>query len=450
MHVHILGICGTLMGSIAMLARDQGHTVTGSDENVYPPMSTQLEQAGVDIANGYSADSIPDSADMVIVGNANLRRGNPALEAVLNARTPYTSGAEWLGRYLLKNRWVIAVAGTHGKTTTTSMIAWVLESAELSPGFLIGGVPQNFGQSSRMGHEPFFVIEADEYDTSYFDRRSKFLHYHPQTLVLNNLEFDHADIFDDLEAIKYQFHLLLRSIPGDGLVIHPHNDTHLLDVIDRGCWTPRLTTGSEQLSAQALTEDYSALAIHLDGKAVGEIHWGLSGRHNASNALSAIAAARHAGVSAETSCEALSAFSGVKRRLEVLHKAQGITIYDDFAHHPTAIKSTLQGLRARVKDDTIIAVIEPASHTMKKGTHAETLAESTAGADEVLWFQTDKVAWDMSMLENSTSRLISDHITLIRTVVERARCHSGNLHIVIMSNGPFGRAHREIVQSLRA
>ena len=450
MHVHILGICGTLMGSIAMLARDQGHTVTGSDENVYPPMSTQLEQAGVDIANGYSADSIPDSADMIIVGNANLRRGNPALEAVLNARTPYISGAEWLGRYLLKDRWVIAVAGTHGKATTTSMIAWVLESAGLSPGFLIGGVPQNFGQSSRLGHEPFFVIEADEYDTSYFDRRSKFLHYHPQTLVLNNLEFDHADIFDDLEAIKYQFHLLLRSIPGDGLVIHPHNDTHLLDVIDRGCWTPRLITGSEHLYAQALKKDYSALAIQLDGKAVGEIHWGLSGRHNANNALSAIAAARHTGVSAEISCEALSAFSGVKRRMEVLHKAQGITIYDDFAHHPTAIKTTLQGLRARVKDDTIIAVIEPASHTMKKGTHAETLAGSTAGADEVIWFQPDNVAWDMSRLENNKSRLISDHTTLIRTVVERARSHSGNLHIVIMSNGSFGGAHREIVQGLRA
>ena len=449
MHVHILGICGTLMGSIAMLAKAQGHVITGSDDQLYPPMSTQLDKAGIDISEGYSANSVPNSVDMVIVGNANLKRGNPALEAVLDSRTPYISGAEWVGRYLLKDRWVIAVAGTHGKTTTTSMIAWILESAGLSPGFLIGGVPQNFGQSSRLGHEPFFVIEADEYDTSYFDRRSKFLHYHPQTLVMNNLEFDHADIFDDLEAIKQQFHLLLRSVPGNGLVIHHHDDIHLRDVIDRGCWTPQLTIGSNQLSAEALADDCSTFTISLDGKATGKIHWGLSGLHNVNNALSAIAAARHAGVSAEVSCDALSGFGGVKRRMEVLHKEPGLTIYDDFAHHPTAIRATLQGLRARVKDETIMAVIEPASHTMKKGVHAETLAESTEGADEVIWFQPHHISWDMSRLENTKSRLISDHSSMIRVVVERARNQSDSLHIVIMSNGSFDGAHQEIIQGLR-
>ena len=450
MHVHILGICGTLMGSIALLAREQGHTVTGSDENVYPPMSTQLADAGIDIASGYSPDSVPASADMVVIGNANLRRGNPAVEAVLNARTPYTSGAEWLGRHLLKDRWVIGVAGTHGKTTTTSMIAWILEHAGLSPGFLIGGVPQNFGRSSRLGKEPFFVIEADEYDTSYFDRRSKFLHYQPRTLVLNNLEFDHADIFADLDAIKYQFHLLLRSIPSEGLVIHPHDDDHLQMVIEQGCWTPRMTTGTDSLSAQHLVSDSSAFSVQISGKTVGEVHWELTGVHNVSNALSAVAAARHTGVPPDLACEALSSFVGVKRRMEILHKAGDLTIYDDFAHHPTAIKTTLDGLRARVGSEKIIAVIEPASHTMKRGTHAETLGTSSRSADQTLWFQPENVAWDMTNLSGDDNKLINNHPDLVAQVVEIARHQAGKLHIVIMSNSSFKDIHQEIIQRLHS
>ncbi len=448
MHIHILGICGTLMGSIALLAREKGHAVTGSDENVYPPMSTQLAKSGIEIAVGYSENSIPNTTELVIIGNANLRRGNPAVEAVLNSGITYTSGAEWLSRYLLKDRWVIAIAGTHGKTTTSSMIAWILEYAGLSPGFLIGGVPQNFGQSSRLGQDPFFIIEADEYDTSYFDRRSKFLHYRPRTLVLNNLEFDHADIFDNLEEIKSQFHLLLRSIPSEGLVIHPHTDTHLLDVISRGCWSSQLATNTEQFYARPTTEDYSSLKIFLESKEVAEIQWTLSGQHNVRNALSAIAAARHVGVSADISCEALSAFSGVKRRMEVLYANDGITIYDDFAHHPTAIKTTLEGLRARVGEEQIVAVIEPASHTMKKGTHAETLLASSTDADETLWFRPNDIAWDMSRVENARNQLLDDHGNIVKTVIERIRNCSGKLHVVIMSNGSFGGIHEQIAESL--
>ena len=283
MNIHILGICGTLMGSIALLARELGHQVTGTDENVYPPMSTQLENAGIRLSTGYTAECIPTGTELVIVGNANLPRGNAALEAVMNRRIAYTSGAEWLGRYLLPDRWVIAVAGTHGKTTTTSMISWILEYAGLNPGFLIGGIPHNFEQSSRLGNGPFFVIEADEYDTSYFDRRSKFLHYRPRTLVMNNLEFDHADIFENLDAIKAQFHLLLRSVPSEGLVIHPEDDANLLDVIEQGCWTPTLTIGGEQLNAKLHSEDGSNFTVVLKGKPKGDVSWSMTGNHNISN-----------------------------------------------------------------------------------------------------------------------------------------------------------------------
>lgn len=449
MHVHILGICGTLMGSIALLARQQGHTVTGTDENVYPPMSTQLEEAGISLSEGYRADSVPRDTDLVIVGNANLPRGNPALEDVLNRQVPYTSGAEYLGRYLLQDRWVIAVAGTHGKTTTTSMISWILDQAGLNPGFLIGGVPRNFEQSSRLGSDPFFVIEADEYDTSYFDRRSKFLHYRPRTLVLNNLEYDHADIFEDLDAIKNQFHLLLRSVPGEGLVIHPANDENLKDVISRGCWSEQLQTGTSQFLASALTPDHSELEISISGQVVGKINWSLTGKHNAANALAAMAAARHIGVSPRVACEALSAFESVKRRMEVIHEARDLTIYDDFAHHPTAIRTTLAGLRARVKDARILAVIEPASHTMKKGTHETTLQGSATDADEVIWFRPETINWDMSALETSNSAVIDSVDQLIDEAVGRIRSCKGDLHVVIMSNGSFQGASQRIVANLR-
>jgi UDP-N-acetylmuramate: L-alanyl-gamma-D-glutamyl-meso-diaminopimelate ligase len=449
MHVHILGICGTLMGSIALLAREQGHKVTGADENVYPPMSTQLSDAGINLIDGYFDDALIKTADIIVIGNANLRRGNPAVEAVLNGEKPYTSGAEWLGRYLLKDRWVIAVAGTHGKTSTTSMIAWILDSAGLSPGFLIGGVPQNFGNSSRLGKAPFFVLEADEYDTSYFDRRSKFLHYQPRTLVLNNLEFDHADIFKDLDEIKNQFHLLLRSVPSQGLIIHPHDDPNLNALLEQGCWTPRLTTGTESISAQHLAADCSNFSIQLKGETVGEIRWPLTGEHNVRNALSAVAAARHAGVSPDIACEALSAFTGVKRRMEVLYDDSILTLYDDFAHHPTAIKTTLEGLRAQVGNEKIIAVVEPASHTMRRGTHAETLGTSSQTADETIWFQPDNIAWDMSVLANERNKIVKDHKTLIETVLERIRYRKEKIHIVIMSNGAFGGIHSKIIEGLQ-
>ncbi len=455
MNIHILGICGTLMGSIALLARELGHQVTGTDENVYPPMSTQLENAGIRLSTGYTAECIPTGTELVIVGNANLPRGNPALEAVMNRRIAYTSGAEWLGRYLLADRWVIAVAGTHGKTTTTSMISWILEYAGLNPGFLIGGIPHNFEQPSRLGNGPFFVIEADEYDTSYFDRRSKFLHYRPRTLVMNNLEFDHADIFENLDAIKAQFHLLLRSVPSEGLVIHPEDDANLLDVIEQGCWTPTLTIGGEHLHAELHSEDGSNFTVVLEGKPKGDVSWSMTGNHNISNALSAIAAARHVGVSPEVACEALSAFEGVKRRMELIHSEltharPNLHIYDDFAHHPTAIDTTLAGLRNKVGRERILAIIEPASHTMKLGIHESTLANSARHADQTIWFQPASVKWDMQKLADGNMSLASDIEELVTRVVQEITTRHSNLHVVIMSNGAFSGFHKQLIEHIAA
>lgn len=455
MNIHILGICGTLMGSIALLARELGHQVTGTDENVYPPMSTQLENAGIKLSTGYTAECIPAGTELVIVGNANLPRGNPALEAVLNKGLAYTSGAEWMGRYLLADRWVIAVAGTHGKTTTTSMISWILEYAGLNPGFLIGGIPQNFEQSSRLGASPFFVIEADEYDTSYFDRRSKFLHYRPRTLVMNNLEFDHADIFKNLDAIKVQFHLLLRSVPGEGLVIYPDDDPNLQDVVAQGCWTSTLIIGGEQLQAVLHSEDGSNFSVVLEGQTKGDVAWSMTGNHNISNALSAIAAARHAGVSPEVACEALSGFAGVKRRMELIHSElteskPGLHVYDDFAHHPTAIEATLAGLRNKVGGDRILAIIEPASHTMKLGIHESTLASSARHADQTIWFQPANAKWDMQKLSQGNMSLASDIEKLVRTVAQEITTRSSNLHVVIMSNGSFSGFHTQLIERISA
>ena len=455
MHIHILGICGTLMGSIALLAKELGHQVTGTDENVYPPMSTQLENAGIKLSTGYTAECIPAGTELVIVGNANLPRGNPALETVMNRGIAYTSGAEWLGRYLLADRWVIAVAGTHGKTTTTSMISWILEYAGLNPGFLIGGIPQNFEQSSRLGADPFFVIEADEYDTSYFDRRSKFLHYRPRTLVMNNLEFDHADIFKNLDAIKAQFHLLLRSVPSEGLVIHPVDDANLQDVIAQGCWTPTLIIGGEQLHAVLHSEDGSKFSVVLEGQTKGDVSWPMTGNHNISNALSAIAAARHVGVSPEVACAALSGFAGVKRRMELIHSElsqskPGLHIYDDFAHHPTAIDTTLAGLRNKVGGERILAIIEPASHTMKLGIHESTLASSARHADQTIWFQPANVKWDMQQLSEGDVSLTSDIEELVRTVAQEITTRRSNLHVVIMSNGSFSGFHTQLIERISA
>ena len=454
MHLHILGICGTLMGSIALLARELGHQVSGCDENVYPPMSTQLENAGIALSTPYSAENVATDADLILIGNAGLPRGNSAVEAVLDEGLPYTSGAEWLGRYVLQNRWVIAAAGTHGKTTTSSMIAWILEYAGLKPGFLIGGVPSNFTESARIGSDPFFVIEADEYDTSYFDRRSKFLHYRPRTAVLNNLEYDHADIFPDLASIQNQFHLLLRTIPATGLIIHPKEDENLQSVFDLGCWTPRLSfaNGNDQnatFCAKLLRDDASQFEVTADGKEIGIVRWSLTGQHNMHNALAAIAAARHVGVKPQIASQALSEFLGVKRRMELIHDARGVRVYDDFAHHPSAISTTLDGLRRQVGREQILAIVEPGSHTMKKGTHETTLAQSVKLADQTIWFEPSNLCWDLATaVASQTTRVTRDIDEIIHWAVQFAS-ESQPAHIVLMSNSSFGGIQTNLVNHLR-
>jgi len=453
MKVHILGICGTLMGSIAQLAQQLGHEVEGSDENVYPPMSDQLREAGIIIKEGLSAEHLEPAPDVVIVGNANLPRGNPAIEAILDRRLPFTSGAEWLGKHLLADRWVIAVAGTHGKTTTTAMVAWILEYAGLNPGFLIGGIPGNFDVSARVGDDPFFVIEADEYDTSYFDRRSKFLHYYPRTAILNNLEYDHADIFPDLASIQNQFHLLVRTIPSSGLIIHPANDENLLEVIKQGCWTPTETLSSDSGATRANGWSYTAKSasefdVYHDGDSLGTVHWQLSGDHNRQNALAAIAAARHVGVPPAVAIEALASFKGVKRRMEVIYESDRLRVYDDFAHHPTAIRTTLAGLKEKFPGDKILAVIEPASHTMRGGTHEHTLADSASLADHVLWAEPANVNWPMStLLASDHGEVIQSHDQLLERILA---LQSQFQQIIIMSNGGFGGLHRRLVEQLLA
>ena len=455
MHIHILGICGTLMGSIALLARELGHDVSGCDENVYPPMSTQLEAAGISLSSPYSAENVRADADLVIIGNAGLPRGNPAVEKVLSSGMVYISGAEWLGRYVLQDRWVIAISGTHGKTTTSSMVAWILEHANMNPGFLIGGIPKNFKESARIGSAPFFVIEADEYDTSYFDRRSKFLHYRPQTLVMNNLEYDHADIFPDLAAIQNQFHLLLRTVPETGLIIHPLEDQNISAVIKLGCWTPRLTFSCKgvdhnqaNLSAHLLSEDGSEFEVLLQGDTIGTVKWSLTGNHNVHNSLAAIAAARHAGVKPVYALEALCNFQGVKRRMELIFDANKVLVYDDFAHHPSAIQSTLEGLRKQVGDDRILAIIEPRSHTMRKGIHKDTLAPSITAADEAIWLEPANLDWDFAAAVSSPRSRLSQNIDeIIQWAIQFT--HQGDrTHIVIMSNGGFDGIHGKLITAL--
>ncbi len=456
MHLHILGICGTLMGSIALLARQLGYRVTGCDENVYPPMSTQLENAGISLSHPYSRENIPTGADLILIGNAGLPRGNPAVEEVLDRNVPYMSGAEWLGRYILQDRWVIAVAGTHGKTTTSSMIAWILESAGLDPGFLIGGVPRNFGESARTGSDPFFVIEADEYDTSYFDRRSKFLHYRPRTLVLNNLEFDHADIFPDLAAIQNQFHLLLRTVPGQALIITPEHDANLQSVIDRGCWTPvtrfNATDGPSRASITALSDRKSSTSfeVMVEGRSAGTVHWDLTGQHNRHNALAAITASRHAGVRPEAAVEALCDFRSVKRRMEVIYDRDGVRLYDDFAHHPTAISTTLEGLHRLDPDIPLLAIIEPASHTMRRGVHRESLASSVLAASRVIWYEPKKLEWDLpNAVSSPSSRICSSTGDIIREALGFVQDFP-HCHIVIMSNGGFDNIHQRLIDALES
>jgi UDP-N-acetylmuramate: L-alanyl-gamma-D-glutamyl-meso-diaminopimelate ligase len=453
MHVHILGICGTFMGGIAAIARAAGHRVTGSDRNVYPPMSTQLQALGIDITEGFEAGQLEPAPDVVVVGNV-MTRGMPVVEALLDRGIAYASGPEWLSRTVLRDRWVLAVSGTHGKTTTSSILAHLLDDAGLEPGFLIGGVPGNFDGSARLGKPPFFVIEADEYDTAFFDKRAKFVHYRPRTLVLNNLEYDHADIYPDLESIKRQFNHLLRIVPGSGLVVHNAADANLDDVIARGCWTPRESFSRDSASgarwsARIEGPDHGRFAVLLDGAVVGAARWDMLGAHNVDNALAAIAAARHAGVPVANAIDGLSRFRGVKRRLELFGEAAGIRVYDDFAHHPTAIATTIEGLRRRIGKARLVAVLEARSNTMKMGVHRDTLAPSLAGADAVLLFAPPDLGWDAGAVARALGPKASTAPDIASLVAALdASLHPGD-HVLVMSNGGFGGLHGKLVERLR-
>ncbi|MGE8500278.1 MAG: UDP-N-acetylmuramate:L-alanyl-gamma-D-glutamyl-meso-diaminopimelate ligase [Pseudomonas sp.] len=450
MHIHILGICGTFMGSLAVLAKELGHRVTGSDANVYPPMSTQLEAQGIELMQGYDPAQLEPAPDLVVVGNA-LSRGNPAVEYVLNKGLPYVSGPQWLADHVLQGRWVLAVAGTHGKTTSSSMLAWVLEHANMSPGFLIGGVPQNFGISARLGGTPFFVVEADEYDSAFFDKRSKFVHYRPRTAILNNLEFDHADIFPDLAAIERQFHHLVRTIPSEGLVIHPTSETALKRVVGMGCWTPVQTTGADgQWQARLLSADGSRFEVSFEGKAEGVVDWQLTGQHNVANALAVLAAARHVGVVPALGIEALCLFQNAKRRMEKVAEVKGVTIYDDFAHHPTAIATTLDGLRKRIGDTRLIAIVEPRSNSMKLGAHRDGLPESVQQADSVYWYAPANLGWDLAATV-STSTVPTRVCDSLEAIIEGVKAEAApGTQVVIMSNGGFGGLHGKLAAALEA
>lgn len=450
MHIHILGICGTFMGGLAILAKELGYKVTGSDANVYPPMSTQLEEQGIDLTQGFDPQQLEPAPDLVVIGNA-MSRGNPCVEYVLDRGLNYTSGPQWLSEHLLKDRWVLAVSGTHGKTTTASMLAWILQYAKLEPGFLIGGVPQNFGLSARLGNRPFFVIEADEYDSAFFDKRSKFVHYRPRTLVMNNLEFDHADIFDSLADIQRQFHHLIRMVPSNGLVVAPNDVNAIDEVLAMGCWTPVEYAGEQGTwLAKALKADCSEFELVLDGEVQGKLVWPVIGKHNMHNALMAIAGARHAGVPVHVALEALAQFEPPKRRLELKGEVADIRLYDDFAHHPTAITTTLEGLRANVGKARILSVLEPRSNTMRAGVHQETLAQSFAQSDAVYLLEPEELSWDMSQLAEQSSAPVTIEKSLealIESIVEAAK--QGD-HILVMSNGGFGGIHQKLLFALAA
>ncbi|WP_166377770.1 UDP-N-acetylmuramate:L-alanyl-gamma-D-glutamyl-meso-diaminopimelate ligase [Pseudoalteromonas sp. Z9A4] len=444
MHIHILGICGTFMGGIAAIAKSLGHKVTGSDQNVYPPMSTQLEELGIELTQGYNVSQLEPKPDMIVIGNA-MSRGNPCVEYVLDKGLPYTSGPEWLKHNLLQNSWVLAVAGTHGKTTTASMLAWVLEYAGLKPGFLIGGIVQNFGVSAKIGETPFFVIEADEYDTAFFDKRSKFVHYLPRTLILNNLEFDHADIFEDLNAIKKQFHHLMRTLPQSGKVIWPKQDVALNDVIAQGLWSESETLGDDW-GYELIKADGSEFNVLLNNEKQGAVRWQSFGEHNVKNAIMTIAAARHVGIAIDHSIDALGEFISPKRRMELKADINNIKVYDDFAHHPTAIKTTLAGLRAKVGDEKIIAILEPRSNTMKMGVHQYTLLDSLRDADDVLLFEPENLNWSLKeQADKAGMQCFSSTQTIIDTVLENIE---PNQHILIMSNGGFNGLHQHLVDGL--
>lgn len=439
------------MGGLALLARSLGHEVSGSDAGVYPPMSTQLEDAGITLMQGYEPAHLQPEPDCVVVGNA-MSRGNPAVEYMLNQGMRYTSGPQWLAEHVLHGRWVLAVAGTHGKTSTASLLSWILEDADMAPGFLIGGVPVNFGISARLGDTPFFVVEADEYDTAFFDKRSKFVHYRPRTLILNNLEFDHADIFDDLAMIQRQFHHLVRTVPGTGLIIAPNEDEAISQVLEIGCWTP-----VEQFSPQGDAQWHSANSnpqasefdLYYGSERAGRVRWELNGQHNLNNALAAVAAARHVGVPPAIAIEALARFKNVKRRMELRGEVGGIAVYDDFAHHPTAIETTLKGLRARVGAERIIAVLEPRSNTMRMGVHARQLAVSLNAADQVLVYASNELKWDAATVFqglDGRARMFDSVDDIVAALGVEAR--SGD-HILIMSNGGFEHIHQRLLDVLK-
>ena len=449
------------MGGIAVLAKQAGHEVSGCDANVYPPMSAQLEEQGITLCEGFYVQDIPQDVDEVVIGNA-MSRGNEAVEYVLNNKIAYSSGPEWLSRNVLSDRWVLAVAGTHGKTTTSSMLAWMLQYAGMNPGFLIGGIPANFGLSARFGEAPFFVVEADEYDTAFFDKRSKFVHYHPRTAVLNNLEFDHADIFENLDAIKKQFHHLVRTIPGEGLIVKNGNDKNITAVLEQGCWSQVAAFHSKHgeaghnkaghnknWSIGKSSEDGKYFEVLLDGKVVASVSWSLNGLNNRMNALAAIIAAQHAGVPVKISCEALKEFKGIKRRLEVRGVVNDITVYDDFAHHPTAIEGTLAAMQELHGDGRVFAVLEPRSNTMRMGVHKDTLSDSLQAAGEICLYQPEGLDWNLTdvvarsktpaSIFSSTDKIIEHLLAYVK---------SGD-HILIMSNGGFEAIHQRLLDALK-
>ncbi|WP_293731613.1 UDP-N-acetylmuramate:L-alanyl-gamma-D-glutamyl-meso-diaminopimelate ligase [uncultured Actinobacillus sp.] len=448
-HIHILGICGTFMGGVAILAKQLGYHVTGSDTNVYPPMSTFLEESGIEIIPNFDVAQLQPAPDMVIVGNA-MKRGNPCVEYVLENNLPYTSGPQWLHDNLLRHRWVLAVSGTHGKTTTTGMLTWILEQNGLEPGFLIGGISGNFGVSSRLGNSPYFVIEADEYDTAFFDKRSKFVHYNPKTLIINNIGFDHADIFDDIRAIQRQFHHMIRTMPQSGLILSADAEITAKETLEMGCWSETQFLGEEkEWFAERITNDCSQFAVYHQGSKVAEVHWNIVGQHNMHNALMAIAAAHHVGISIENAAKALSTFINAKRRLEVKGEVNGITVYDDFAHHPAEIQATLTALRDKIGGGVrILAVLEPRSNTMKMGHHKDEIAPALVRADHVFLLQPDNIPWEVAEIAANCIQPTSwtgDIDKLADMIVKEAEPKD---HILVMSNGSFGGIHQKLLAKL--
>jgi UDP-N-acetylmuramate: L-alanyl-gamma-D-glutamyl-meso-diaminopimelate ligase len=458
MHIHIVGICGTFMGGLAVLAKEAGHKVTGCDANVYPPMSTQLEAQGISLTEGFGAGQISLEPDLFVIGNV-VSRGNPLMEEILNRGLPYVSGPQWMGEHILQNKWVLAVAGTHGKTTTSAMLAWILDFAGYAPGFLIGGVPLNFGVSARLSGaqaSDFFVIEADEYDTAFFDKRSKFVHYHAKTAILNNLEYDHADIFPDVAAIETQFHHLVRTVPGIGRLIVNGQEATLQNVLQRGCWSEKEffseNMNHDQQGWSLKLQEGEDFDILFNGQLQGTVNWGLNGAHNRMNALAAIAAARHVGVVPTIAIEALAQFVNVKRRMEVRGVAAGVTVLDDFAHHPTAIATTVAGLRRKVGSARILAVLEPRSNTMKLGSMKQALPDSLAQADLVFAFSAssgkDVVGWDLAETLaplGDKASAFSDLTLLVNAIAAQAQAGD---YVLVMSNGGFGGVHQKLLDAL--